>query len=517
MKPPKKTALPEGHKLVTRRDFLAHGLISSAAFAVTPTVLGMLIRSEAARAAGACDAGGGSAMPAVLIIDHAGGAGLLGQILPVAGGEQPLTAEGYAKLGLGTSQRPSNVSDNAIIDSSWGIRLHRNLGMSRALATRVANRPALAAAKALTTGFATVSRLGDDTSNNPTNPAAGLAMLGAIGDSDRKLAAILGSDSSSSGGNSAPSVRSPLFTSTQIRDANSAANLVSTGQLATRLGNDRNLASKVMSAMQRMSQGQLSRFSSQDLPTQAAQLVDCGYLKGSAMTGTPQAGLPSVDLTAANPPAGSAAALTRGVFDFNNQIQQRTATMTYLLAMGFSGVATITLGGRDYHNGQGSRGTTDGRDAEAATLTGQAIELYHELVSRPELNASRRPLMIIHITDGGVSAGNAEDATLPGFFPWTSDRGEANAALVFMYDPAGRPQLARNQLGYANAVSGGSEQRDRSVMTPFSNNGVALAEVFMLNYLQLGGKSPGDISKAFATQMTTADYSKYAITAKARG
>ncbi len=493
MKP--KKAIQPLHKMITRRDFISQGFVNSTAFVMAPTVLATLLRSEAARAADPCDGTiRGGTMPAVLIIDHAGGAGLLAQTLPFSLGDQPLSQGGYQALGMSPAKAPTGAI-GSVTDSSWGIHFHRELAFATAL-----NATAIPAAKALTNSFSTVARLDDDSSSNMINPAGGLALLGALGDTDRKLASVIGTSASESGGNSSAAVAAPLYRATPITSAASAANLVSTGQLATRLSGNRGLASKVLSAMQRMSRGQLSRFSAQDLPSQVKQIIECGYAKASGMVGDPQPGAPVLD------PAQNTIAAQ--VFNFMDGTEQRAAALTYLLAQGFSGVATLTLGGRDYHDNTRSTGET--RDREAARITAQAINLFHRLVN--EQGARPRPLMIIHITDGGVSTDRNEDGQVPGFYNWTSDRGSANAAYVFMYDPAGKPLMSRSQLGYSSVVDGGVDTQRAA--TPFSSNAVALAEVFMINYLQLAGRPPGDISKTFQTNLTAADIAKYAVTTK---
>ncbi|MGZ3687922.1 MAG: hypothetical protein ACXVBW_06470, partial [Bdellovibrionota bacterium] len=355
--------------------------------------------------------------------------------------------------------------------------------------------------------FHTVQRLDDDSSNNMVNPAGGLALLGAIGDTDRKVAPVIGTSSSVSGGNSAAAVAAPLFRSTVISSPSSAANLVSTGRLIANLGNSKVLSSRVVKAMQNMSAGQLSRYRQQDLPTPVSQLVSCGYVKASAMTGTPQAGVPGLDPTQN--------AIITSTFTMTNSTEARTATLTYLLAMGFSGVATMVLGGRDYHGS--TRQSTEAADAEAGKLTAKALSAFHQLVTAA--GGRPRPLMIIHLTDGGVSANKTVDTTFvdsagnSNYYQWTSDRGTANASYVFMYDPAGKPQLARNQLGFSTTVDGGVDTRNA---TPFSSNAVALAEVMMANYLQLAGQPVSNLNTVFPSAvLSPADMLKYGITTKA--
>ena len=84
------------HRLVTRRDFLSHGLISFGAWAAVPSVLGIGMQKALA-----ADCGGGavSSMTPFMVFDMAGGASLPGNFLVgKQGGPQDLLAS-YSQLG----------------------------------------------------------------------------------------------------------------------------------------------------------------------------------------------------------------------------------------------------------------------------------------------------------------------------------------------------------------------------------------------------------------------------------
>ncbi len=468
----------QGHGApVTRRDFISQGLVGSAAFIAAPTVLGLLAKS--AWAANCDTVGGTMGAPAVLVIDHAGGAGLINQMIPRGKDNSLLTARAYQELGMPTGQDP--LTGTNITNSTWGINYHANLSFVREL-----DRVAMAEAKQRTNSFAVLGQLGDDTSNNRINPASALAVLGAVGDTDRKVVSVVGSQSSESGGNSIPAVPAALYRAVEVNSAASAAELVSLGVLTQRLNNSPTLASRVLKAMRAMTANQIKKYSEQELATQAKDLVECGYLKGSDLALPSGTGTPSIDpRTNTN---------VTQVFDFTNNLEQRAGTLTYLLAHGFCGVATLVLGGRDYHDG--TRATGEARDTEAARITAKSINLFHRLMMEP--GARKRPLMIVHLTDGGLAIGRDDttrnpiaDANANGFFVWGSDRGSASAAYVFGYDPNGRPAVSRNQLGWSVAADGGVDRNSGT----FAGNPVAFAEVFMANWLSLAKRSSGDIGK----------------------
>src|SRR5947209_8352869 len=68
---------------VTRRDFLARGLIGLGTYAVMPTAIGMVLRQSQALADDCPPAGGGAGLLPFLCFDLAGGASLAGNWVPL--------------------------------------------------------------------------------------------------------------------------------------------------------------------------------------------------------------------------------------------------------------------------------------------------------------------------------------------------------------------------------------------------------------------------------------------------
>jgi len=88
---------------MTRRDFLASGLIKGSGFLVLPSALDILLNNAIAQAqaAGCVSSGrGGPNMPALITIDATGGACFAWDIPPLDSAGNLLPA--YGKLGLGS-------------------------------------------------------------------------------------------------------------------------------------------------------------------------------------------------------------------------------------------------------------------------------------------------------------------------------------------------------------------------------------------------------------------------------
>src|SRR5262245_53646037 len=116
----------ENHRRpVTRRDFLAQGLIASTAMVLSPSLFGLLRKSDAAFAQTMeCVLSGGSGKIPFVCFDLAGGANVAGSNVMVGGpGGQLdfLSDDGYAKLGLPKTMLPSLPGQ---LNSELGLVFH---------------------------------------------------------------------------------------------------------------------------------------------------------------------------------------------------------------------------------------------------------------------------------------------------------------------------------------------------------------------------------------------------------
>jgi hypothetical protein len=449
---------------ITRRDFLAQGLLAGAALVASPDWLGLLGRRGSASAQTAsCLLGGGSGRIPFIGFDLAGGASVAGSNVLVGGpGGQldALSPEGYLLLGLPADMLPQLPGQT---NTELGLAFHSDSAFLRGILSKTS-----AATRANTNGCVLCARSANDTGNNPHNPIYGINRAGANGD----LVALIGTVSSESGGNSLAPARmiDPTVRPTKIDRPSDVTGLVDTGRLVELL--DQDDAGSVMRAVEEISELKLERMS-EDAAVE--DLMRCAYLQTTdlvARFGNPALLDPRADpdITGLASSIFSADELTRDEF-------RKTASVMKLVVNGSAGAGTIELGGYDYHDS--TRSTGERRDFAAGQAMGAALEY-----------AARRgqPLMLYVFSDGSVDCDGVLDNSAEGRGKgiWKSDNSSTAATFLLVYDPAGQPQLtspAAQQIGWFRA-SGSLETAASRV----SNNVDLLAEAIVLNYLALHGE-----------------------------
>lgn len=459
---------------VSRRDFLARGLMAGAATVVAPTLFGVLGNPGKANAAlsivlDGCPTGAaGAGKIPFICFDLAGGANIAGSNVLVGqqGGQLDfLTTQGYSKLGLPGGMTPNGAN---FINQMLGLAFHSDSAMLTGILGK-----ASAGAIAGVNGAVIPARSENDTGNNPHNPMYGIARTGARGE----LLTLIGSVSSESGGNSmAPAMLvDPTIRPTKIDRPSDASGLVDTGKLGEMLpsGADR---VAVMETIYRISDRKLNRVSTNlanDVDIKNA--VRCGYLKSADLVdryGSPAALDPRQDPDIVGP----GGIFSQAEFDSDREFQ-KTASVMKLVIGGYAGAGTVTMGGYDYHTGD--RATGELRDLRAGRCIGACLE-YAARVGKP--------LMIYVFSDGSVSSNGMIDDSVNGRGKgvWTGDDQSTAASFFLVYNPGGRPTLrdpSRQQLGYFRP--------DGSVETassPAANNVNLLVETVVLNYMALHGE-----------------------------
>jgi hypothetical protein len=490
----------DAHKRpVSRRDFLAQGLIAGMGTVVAPTVLGLFANPrkamaalspdlQALRASCGLDVLGAGKIP-FICIDLVGGANMAGSNVLIGGpGGQLdfLTTAGYGKLGLPGDMVPGLINPAtglSFTDTRLGLAFHSDSAFLRGIMDKVS--PATAAS---INGAVLAARSENDSGNNPHNPMYGIYRAGA----DGSLATLIGSRASDSGGNSmAPASMIDLSVRpTKVDRASDVTGLVDTGQLANLLSVDDTVA--VMEAIQRISHRKLAVIDPKQPWTDPVkspltrnevvrELVSCGYVKAADVVdrfGDPSSLNPELDPDI----VGASGVFTRAEYDADGEFQKTAAVMKMVLS-GYAGAGTITMGGYDYH-GQG-RATGELRDLRAGRCMGACLEY-----------AARRgvPLMLYVFSDGSLSASGQVDNTIDGRgkFMWTSDNQSTAASFFLVYNPGGRPQLLDTGTGgSARHQQIGYFRPDASVETassPAANNVNLLAETVVLNYMALHGE-----------------------------
>ncbi len=481
---------PDHKRPSTRREFIATGLMTG-----TTTVMGGGLMSrfanprEAAAALspdlqplrGGCglELAGAGKIPFVAF-DLAGGANMAGSNVLVGGpGGQLdfLSTAGYNKMGLPGDMTPDAVNPdtgtNDFINTDLGLAFHSDSAFLRGILEK-----ASPATLANTNGAILVARSENDTGNNPHNPMYGIAKTGARGE----LLDLIGSRTSESGGNSmAPAALiDPAYRPTKVDRPGDVTGLVDTGKLVGLLSQDDAVA--VLESVYRLSDRKLGQVDTKiDADAVVKDLVACGYLKSADLAdrfGDPSQLNPSLDANLVGPTG----IFSQAEYDDDREFR-KTASIMKLVANGYAGAGTITMGGYDYHGGRRARGEV--RDLRAGRCMGAALEY-----------AARQgvPLFMYVFSDGSLSSNGMIDDTVEGRgkLEWSSDNQSTAASFILVYNPAGRPQLFtgdnlppenHQQIGYF--TPDGSGERSS---TPIANNVNLLVEAVILNYLALHGE-----------------------------
>lgn len=448
----------EGHKLVTRRDFLSHGLMAGFGTVMMPTLLSML-HSNTAMALD-CTSGMAGSLPQgipILIFDLAGGSNIAGSNVMVgkAGGQMDYLS-GYTTLGLPDSMHPKNAGQTS---DELGLQFHADSGILRGIQS--SSTPAT---RAKVDGAVFCASSNDDTSNNPHNPSYWLTKAGAVGD----LSAMAGTQGSDSGGNSMAPQSSlvPTLKPVTINSPKDALNLVNIGKLGTLFGPDK--STKVLKAIEKMSANKVAQFSRRSLPDQLKDLINCGYIQSQDALNKflPQNIDPTLDPL-----------VTSTFNDMNDGNQRKTATISKLVLDGHVGVGTITLGGYDYHTDNRSAGEL--MDFKVGNLIGRVLELAAK---------KGKDIFIYVVTDGGISSnGKADNSTDGrGKLAWAGDSSQRASTFFLYYRQKGRATLrstGKRQIGAFKT----NENVDLTASL-VSNNVTNLAKAVVGNYLALSGK-----------------------------
>jgi hypothetical protein len=507
---PGEPLLYHDHKRpVTRRDFLAAGMLGSSGVVMAPAWLAALLKCKSAEAqvalaadiqamlgAGQCNVPTKASGIPFICFDLAGGANLVGSEVLVGqqGGQSNfLSTAGYELLGVPGNMVPG--ANNANIDPSLGLLWQADGAIKRGILS-VATSPATAAG---TSGAVLCAESQNDTQTNPHNPMYGIAMAGCNG----LLLDLVGTVSSASGGNSmAPAALiNPALQPTTINQPSDATGLVSTGgassdplsvavvESQTRIsggnapfvsGTEASIAG-AMSApsgstpgVQFYSAATDSNYAVDD--TTLKNQVRCNYAK-SAYTGAAFGNPASLDPTQDPLIIGGASPIFTAAQINSNSDAAATATVMKLVIDGYAGAGTIAMGGFDYHDG--TRATGETRNFQAGQMIGAVLEYAQRKGS---------PVMIYVISDGSLSSNMMPDNSTAGRgkLGWQGDNSSVASTFFLVYSPKGRPALANGtagqQIGYFTA--GGNVVTSSSIV---GNAVTTLVQVVILNYMGLNG------------------------------
>lgn len=476
----------EGHRPITRRDFISQGFISGAGVAIVPTFLGVALQSQLAQAALECGSGsGGGQLAKCLIIDAAGGMNIASNIAPRSGSNasQPLQPAGYSALGMGPGRSPIDSPANIVNFGGLEFRTQGGIiqGIQQELALASVNfEPGTSVA-------AVAAQSGDDTSNNPYNVASLIAGVQGLAGSPADFVKVAGSQNSMSGGNSDSLYANSAYTSVRVATPGSAAALVDIPNLSALFANNKSLLQTALSKIAGLSELQVNRFPSAKLSDAAKNLIGCSHLGAAGFINGSNSPDPTTDPD-----------LVTIWQNFNGGDNQKFGTGMNLLMKNIAGVYTGTVGGADYHDGTSTTGAAF--DLNIGRIIGRALRTAA---------VKAQPLFIVLITDGSTSTNGQVGGN--GDLVWNSDRGNAGTALVFAYRPGSR--VAMNSSVWANQIMGPYSATNGGVIasgSPWGNNVQKAAELFVVNYLLFNGLSP-TLHKSLAGTMSNAEIAQAAM------
>jgi len=479
---------------VTRRQFVAQGFMSGAAYTIGGSALSLLSQNAMGNLSGdvefmrvnTCKITDGAGKIPFICFDLSGGANIAGSNVLVgqSGGQSDfLSTAGYEKMGLPGDMVPglTDVNGNPFANFDLGLGFHFDSAFRRGIMASLTQGTELNI-----NGAVIPARSDNDTGNNPHNPMYGIALAGAKG----SILTLAGSENTDSGGNSM--LPAMLYNSelrpTKVDRPTDVVNLVNTGDLVGILSKPD--ATAVMESIYRLSDSKMDAVNTQvAADAEIKQAVNCGYVK-AAHIAEEFGGVPIDPLLDSNIVADDNSAiftrseLTDGSTDAREF--QKTASVMKLVMNGFAGAGCIEMGGYDYHGGGRAEGEV--KDFRAGRCMGAVLEYAARL---------QKPVMMYVFSDGSLSSNGALDNSTEGRGKgmWTSDNSSTAASFFLVYNPNGRPQLLggppdqqalHQQIGAMDA--GGSVM---VAGTPAANNVNLLVNTVILNYMALHGEQDG--------------------------
>lgn len=415
----KKSDIPlwakTGHqKPITRRDFLASGVLPFAASIIVPNWASMLLSSTAhAQSSPLCEQTAG--MIPFVTLNLSGGAAMASNFVPMNAARQRLPT--YNKLGLGNNQLPielefGNVPFAGMVN---GVLISKFLEGLRSQAS--------ADTRSKTAFIAIPCDSQNDSGENKFDISGAIAKAGLIGTNLPNL----GTRNSRTGINQRAAIvppPSPLIVSNYSAILNSVGY---SSSLARNLNtNQKSSLAKLISNLNSSQSRDLAAIQGAD---GIKNLIECAGIKNVDVI---QKGASAVD-----PRQNVGVAGTWGInaTTATNNRDLIFGSMVYNSLLGQAGSANLELGGYDYHDN--SRTTGDTRDREAGVAMGRILQTAALL---------QKPVFLYVVSDGSVYSADSDDRAAV----WVGDRGSSGVAYLFYYDPTGRPKTSDYQIGQFN-------------------------------------------------------------------
>jgi hypothetical protein len=434
------------HPLVTRRDFLSHGILAFGAMSTLPNFFNI----PKAFAAGGMCSGGGDAGPTAfpfMAFDMAGGASLPGNFLVGGKGGPMDLIPSYGTLGW-------DPREGSSLNNDFGLPMSAKYSTMLAGILATASAPARANLR-----MGSLCHVADfDTSTNPFNAGILALKSGARGKFINNGSGI---KDSNSGGNSSAVDQGPVYKPVLVGNVNDFLKATSFGGPS--------FSGFPVEKLRAMANGAIDL---SDLQKQDYAGLPGGQALADASACSYQKTLEFLDGVSGLDPRQDAAMqqiynISQNSGDGDMSVVEAGVLMNTI--DGNCGPSTWTLGGCDYHVGNSTTG--DAKDQEMGMTIGRAVEIAYQ---------RQKPLFFQIITDGG-------NASAQGSRNWQSDSGERTMTVLGYFDPKGAPEMIRQQVG--NFTSG--EGADKTSILGSDPRLVAYAA--FANYLNVQGRI-GDFS-----------------------
>lgn len=447
-------------KPVTRRDFLASGLLGFSSSMVLPSFLTLLAKSGSAEAQEVlCKVAGTSSLCPFISIKLSGGMAMAANFLPLDKDGQLLAS--YSKMGMG---------------------LGSTLPVSYEFANKApfyANSGLLAGIRAQATPLTLASsnfvgscvRSQDDSAGNKFD-ITGLVVNAGLNGS---LLPNLGRANTETGAGQQFAYTRPPAPLVVGRYEDVAGALGVSGSLAALSTTQK---SGLFNSIKSLSSSQSLAIQNMTGGTLLAKLLGCANITNTNLISNTS----SLNI---DPLANAQFSQIWGITAATNKSSQDFvfATMVFNALNGNASTINLEIGGFDYHNGTRTSGDT--KDLEAGTVIGKVLQSLALLGKKG---------FIAVTSDGSVTSAVSDIAGSP----WQSDRGVAGASYMLSYDPAGAHTLKSSQLGYFTSA--------QAVDDTFLTGGSAemAAGAMFVNYLAFNNKL--NLVESFLPRVfTTAD------------
>ncbi len=428
-------------RTLTRRDFLATGVVSFAGTLMSQSLFSLLLPASA-KASVVCSSGTSGEWIPLITINLQGGANLSSHWLPLGQSGQMLPS--YSKVGWGKT-------GGFATDYEFANRAPFFSGSSLLTGLRTTATPAALG----TSSFVGVSVASQDDSGGNASDITGLARgLGLKG----KLLGNLGTSNTSTGNGTMPAYLpppAPLIVSS-YQDITGALGVA--GSLSPLVASQR--AGALFQSVQQLSIHQAEKYVQQNSGTLLQNVITCRTQENTQLVGNPEGN--NTD------PMGNPAVAKVWGLAANTAKSARSyqfGSMVFNALNGNAGSANLNMGGYDYHNG--TRATGDAADNAAGQVIGQVIETAMVLGKKA---------FIMVTTDGATTSAESDIAGSP----WASDGGLRGAMYMIAVNPSGPPSTSGSQLGFMNADQGAAD--------PLISSPDRAAAAAFVNWLSFNGK-----------------------------